>query len=218
MRSGLDYRGGRRYHSRLHIGGLVLLLRDPAEPRRRNSDRGSRPLAELVSAESISERRADLPRVDPRWNPCSPIRRSSAGAREDSRGRMTSPIFSSCGRMEQRSLSLRRGTISGRGRVSALAHGFSGDHERSRGHPAATKLFEASPGVFLKAGYAPIPPGSRKASAVVAVEASPAFLERLIRLRFDSVRRDGSMYPRGYRVSPSSSSDRRAPSSGRRSP
>jgi signal transduction histidine kinase len=51
------------------------------------------------------------------------------------------------------------------------------------GSPAATKLFEASPGVFLKAGYAPVPLGSRKASAVVAVEASPAFLEGLSRLR-----------------------------------
>jgi signal transduction histidine kinase len=51
------------------------------------------------------------------------------------------------------------------------------------GTPAATKLFEASPGVLLKAGYAPMPPGSRRASAVVAVEASPAFLEGLNRLR-----------------------------------
>jgi signal transduction histidine kinase len=52
------------------------------------------------------------------------------------------------------------------------------------GIPAATKLFEASRGVFLKAGYAPIPPGSQSAGAVVAVEASPAFLEGLVRLRF----------------------------------
>ena len=52
------------------------------------------------------------------------------------------------------------------------------------GTPAATKLFETSRGVFLKAGYAPVPPHSRRASAVVAVEASPAFLEGLNRLRF----------------------------------
>jgi signal transduction histidine kinase len=51
------------------------------------------------------------------------------------------------------------------------------------GVPAATKLFEASRGVFLKAGYAPVPSGSGTARAVVAVEASPAFLEGLVRLR-----------------------------------
>jgi hypothetical protein len=51
------------------------------------------------------------------------------------------------------------------------------------GVPAATKLFEASRGTFLKAGYAPVPSGSGTARAVVAVEASPAFLEGLVRLR-----------------------------------
>jgi signal transduction histidine kinase len=51
------------------------------------------------------------------------------------------------------------------------------------GVPAATKLFEASRGVFLKAGYAPAPSDSGTARAVVAVEASPAFLEGLVRLR-----------------------------------
>ena len=51
------------------------------------------------------------------------------------------------------------------------------------GVPAATRLFEASRGIFLKAGYAPVPSGSGMAWAVVAVEASPAFLEGLIRLR-----------------------------------
>jgi signal transduction histidine kinase len=52
------------------------------------------------------------------------------------------------------------------------------------GVPAATKLFEASRGVYLKAGYAPVPSGTGTARAVVAVEASPAFLEGLVRLRF----------------------------------
>jgi signal transduction histidine kinase len=52
------------------------------------------------------------------------------------------------------------------------------------GVPAATKLYEASRGIFLKAGYAPFPSGSGTARAVVAVEASPAFLEGLVRLRF----------------------------------
>ncbi len=51
------------------------------------------------------------------------------------------------------------------------------------GVPAATKLFEASRGIYLKAGYAPVPSGSGRARAVVAVEASPAFLEGLVRLR-----------------------------------
>jgi signal transduction histidine kinase len=51
------------------------------------------------------------------------------------------------------------------------------------GTPAATKLFEVSRGAFLKAGYAPVPPASARARAVVAVEASPAFLEGLNRLR-----------------------------------
>ena len=52
------------------------------------------------------------------------------------------------------------------------------------GTPAATKLFETSRGVFLKAGYAPVSSDSGTARAVVAVEASPAFLEGLVRLRF----------------------------------
>ena len=51
------------------------------------------------------------------------------------------------------------------------------------GVPAATKLYEASRGVYLKAGYAPFPFGSGTARAVVAVEASPAFLEGLVGLR-----------------------------------
>ena len=51
------------------------------------------------------------------------------------------------------------------------------------GVPAATRLFEASRGIYLKAGYAPVPSGSGTARAVVAVEASPAFLEGLVRLR-----------------------------------
>jgi signal transduction histidine kinase len=51
------------------------------------------------------------------------------------------------------------------------------------GVPAATRLFEASRGVYLKAGYAPAPSYSGTARAVVAVEASPAFLEGLVRLR-----------------------------------
>jgi signal transduction histidine kinase len=51
------------------------------------------------------------------------------------------------------------------------------------GVPSATRLFEASRGVLLKAGYAPFPSGSGTAKAVVAVEASPAFLEGLVRLR-----------------------------------
>lgn len=53
-----------------------------------------------------------------------------------------------------------------------------------QGTPASTRLFEASRGVYLKAGYAPLPPGSPKARSVVAVEANPAFLEGLGRLRF----------------------------------
>ncbi len=52
------------------------------------------------------------------------------------------------------------------------------------GVPAATRLFEASRGIYLKAGYAPLSSGSGTARAVVAVEASPAFLEGLVRLRF----------------------------------
>jgi len=51
------------------------------------------------------------------------------------------------------------------------------------GAPAATRLFEASRGVFLKAGYAPVPSGSETVRAVVAVEASPAFLDGLVKLR-----------------------------------
>jgi signal transduction histidine kinase len=51
------------------------------------------------------------------------------------------------------------------------------------GKSAATKLSEVSRGAFLKAGYAPLPSASQKAGAVVAVEASPAFLEGLNRLR-----------------------------------
>lgn len=51
------------------------------------------------------------------------------------------------------------------------------------GVPAATKLFEASRGIYLKAGYAPVLSDSGMARAVVAVEASPAFLEGLVRLR-----------------------------------
>ena len=52
------------------------------------------------------------------------------------------------------------------------------------GVPAATKLFEVSRGIFLKAGYAPVVADSGATRAVVAVEASPAFLEGLVRLRF----------------------------------
>jgi len=53
-----------------------------------------------------------------------------------------------------------------------------------QGSPASTQLAEAERGMFLKAGYAPLPAGSPRARAVVAVEASPSFLAGLGRLRF----------------------------------
>jgi len=51
------------------------------------------------------------------------------------------------------------------------------------GRPAATKLYKAPDGTFLKAGYAPVPPEATTPTAFVAVEASVEFLEGLHELR-----------------------------------
>ena len=57
----------------------------------------------------------------------------------------------------------------------ALEHAF-------RGEAAASDL-HGEKGVYLKAGYAPLPPGGAAAAAVVGVEASAEFLGALSRLR-----------------------------------
>ena len=44
------------------------------------------------------------------------------------------------------------------------------------GTPAATSLYRAPDGAYLKAGYAPVPAGARRARAVVEVEANAGFL------------------------------------------
>jgi signal transduction histidine kinase len=51
------------------------------------------------------------------------------------------------------------------------------------GRPAATSLYRAPDGAYLKAGYAPVPAGARRAEAVVGVEANAGFLEGLGNLR-----------------------------------
>ncbi len=51
------------------------------------------------------------------------------------------------------------------------------------GQAAATELYSAPDGTYLKAGYAPVPFNAAKASAFVAVEANPVFLEGLDKLK-----------------------------------
>jgi len=48
---------------------------------------------------------------------------------------------------------------------------------------AATSLYRAPGGAYLKAGYAPLPPGDPRPRSVIGVEASAQFLERLASLR-----------------------------------
>jgi signal transduction histidine kinase len=51
------------------------------------------------------------------------------------------------------------------------------------GTPAATSLYPAPDGTYLKAGYAPLPAGGARIQAVVEVEANARFLEALGTLR-----------------------------------